>query len=93
MVRKSESMPSRWLITGGCGFIGTSLISYLLRKNTRIQIRVLDNLSVGAKEDLFDVCEFTELHASDLNCKSSPSAPVELIVGDIRDFEICLECC
>ena len=41
----------RWLITGGCGFIGTSLIRELLTDEEN-WIRVVDNLSVGARSDL-----------------------------------------
>ena len=47
----------KWLITGGCGFIGTNLIKQLKGK---AHIRVLDNLSVGTKEDLGGVCDFVE---------------------------------
>jgi len=38
------------LITGGCGFIGTNLVRMLADKNCKI--KVLDNLSVGKKENL-----------------------------------------
>ena len=35
-----------WLITGGCGFIGTSLANKLLSdKSKKHNIRILDNLS------------------------------------------------
>ena len=50
-----------WLITGGCGFIGKSLISKLLSEYKDVQIRVLDNLSVGSPEDLSSVCNFSEV--------------------------------
>ena len=33
-----------WLITGGCGFIGISLIKTLMNENNH-NIRVLDNLT------------------------------------------------
>ena len=83
-----------WLITGGCGFIGTSLIAYLLKENPAVKIRVLDNLSVGAREDLAGICEFIELDIT----KSSNLGPqlsnkVELVVGDIRDYKTCNMCC
>lgn len=52
--------PSRWLITGGCGFIGTNLIAHLIKENPHIKIRVVDNLSVGTREDLARVCNFSE---------------------------------
>ena len=47
----------RWLITGGCGFIGTALIRRILEDEPQAMIRVLDNLSVGTREDLERVAE------------------------------------
>jgi UDP-glucose 4-epimerase len=39
-----------YLVTGGCGFIGTNLISRLASLGHRV--RVLDNLSMGKREDI-----------------------------------------
>jgi len=47
-------MVMRVLITGGCGFIGTNLVEFLLEKSD-FDIRVLDNLSEGKLEDLKSV--------------------------------------
>ena len=82
---------NNWLITGGCGFIGTSLVSHLLKETPKINIRVMDNLSVGTKEDLAEVCDFTQVDPSSL--LSHVSHKVELVVGDIRNYDICLRCC
>jgi UDP-glucose 4-epimerase len=51
-----------YLVTGGCGFIGTNLISRLAAQGHRI--RVLDNLSLGKREDIehFGV----DLHIGDI---------------------------
>ncbi|MBI4682363.1 MAG: GDP-mannose 4,6-dehydratase [Nitrospirae bacterium] len=77
----------RWLITGGCGFIGSSLIATLLRNNPQTSIRVLDNFSVGTKEDLFEAISIIN--------KKQDVLPerIELVEGDIRDYETCLKCC
>jgi UDP-glucose 4-epimerase len=90
--------PDKWLITGGCGFIGTALIKNLVRDG-RHRIRILDNLSVGSREDLSRVCDFKEISIknpfSDHTGLSSVNIPlssetVQLVVGDIRDPETCL---
>lgn len=80
-----------WLITGGCGFIGTSLVSALLRSNQAKSIRILDNLSVGSRDDLSEVCSFIEKKSSSKD--GGAGAPVELIIGDIKDYADCLSCC
>ena len=77
------------LITGGCGFIGTSLIAALLRKNLNIHFRVLDNLVTGSKEDLAEVASFYESFAGGFNLRSGL---VEFVEGDIRDANLLQEC-
>jgi UDP-glucose 4-epimerase len=77
----------RYLITGGCGFIGSSLIAGFLRENPETSIRVLDNLSVGSKEELFEM-------VSSIERESNTTLPnIDLIEGDIRDFDTCLKSC
>lgn len=74
-----------WLITGGCGFIGTSLIQKLLDTDCNTNIRILDNLSVGTEEDLREVAEYRRV----TGIEGSPKG-VELFVGDITNAEECL---
>jgi len=38
------------LVTGGCGFIGSHIVDYLLLKNFRV--KVIDNLSTGFKKNI-----------------------------------------
>jgi UDP-glucose 4-epimerase len=79
-------MKIKWLITGGCGFIGTRLIKSLMEEQHH-QIRILDNLSVGTRKDLGTVCNFKE--------KNEPAQPhenrPELWVGDIKDKSFCIK--
>ena len=75
---------NRWLITGGCGFIGTNLIRELVtQKNNRV--RVVDNLAVGTRKDLATVCNFFEPAIGD-----DTDQQVELWVGDILDEKLAL---
>ncbi len=99
MTTDSIPKPIRWLVTGGCGFIGTNFVAYLLKRYPLAQIRVLDNLSVGTKDDLAAVCTFTELDVDSLIDQSSKGrlsavpGHVELVMGDIKDYDICVKCC
>jgi len=68
-----ELSNSRFLVTGGAGFIGSNLVGYLLKFGAK-KVRVLDNFSNGYRENL---TEFMENPA------------FELVEGDIRDLETC----
>ena len=94
----SSLFTPNWLIPGGCGFIGTSLIKHLLEKNQAQKIRVLDNLSVGTREDLASVGNFTEVDPNSLGSYSDTDLrpmpdKIELVVGDIRDPATAEACC
>jgi len=71
------------LITGGCGFIGTSIIAALLQNQPKVGIRVLDNFITGTPEDLSSVTEY--ITSSPADCTSSQG--VVLVQGDIRDMK------
>ena len=89
-------MVKKWLITGGCGFIGANLVRKLVKEGGHF-IRVLDNLSVGTRKDLSRVCDFEEIDSSSksINLPSLIYEPnnsyppiVQLIVGDILNVDI-----
>lgn len=67
----------RWLVTGGCGFIGTNLVKNLLEEG--YEVKVLDNLSVGSKEQLAQVCTINK--------------DVRLYVDDLTDYSEVLHIC
>jgi UDP-glucose 4-epimerase len=79
--------PQNWLITGGCGFIGTRLIDNLVKEGKH-KIIVLDNLSVGTRDDLSSVCYFKEIGSID---HTGFEAQVQLYVGDIQDKDTCVK--
>lgn len=70
-----------WLITGGCGFLGTALIKRLINEG-EYNIRVLDNLMTGTRNDLAQITKYRELKPNDLG--QAPKG-VELVVGDVLD--------
>jgi UDP-glucose 4-epimerase len=83
-------MGMNWLITGGCGFIGTSLVQHLINSEQEVNIRILDNLSVGTKADLAEICNFKEYTP-----ESIPNFPqgIEFFSGDIRNPKDCMNAC
>jgi len=84
-------MVMRWLITGGCGFIGRNLIKNLVDEGDHY-IRIIDNLSVGTKEDLSQICTYKEVFAQK-DLFGTAAGDVDLIVGDILDIELAMETC
>lgn len=83
-------MVTKWLITGGCGFIGRNLIRSLLEDGNHA-IRVIDNLSVGSKEDLNRVCKYIESSPETVSVSHLPAQGVELVVGDILDERLAMD--
>ena len=75
----------RWLITGGCGFIGCNLVRHLLAEGGQ-RIRVLDNLEAGGPERLEQVGSVREVTPETCGGQVD-SDQVELVVGDILDAD------
>lgn len=71
---------SKFLVTGGAGFIGSHIVERLLRGGHFV--RVLDNFSSGKEENL----KFT-------NNYERGTKNYELIKGDICNFKTCQEAC
>ncbi len=67
-------MPS-YLVTGGCGFIGAHLCRSLLRDGH--QVRVLDDLSTGRRENLPEGAELFEGDISDPYCLDAGLAGID----------------
>lgn len=82
------STHTNWLITGGCGFVGVSLIKRLLADNPGCSVRVVDSLVGGSREDLERVAE-VRLIEGDIPPMAAPG--VELITADIRDAEVAMQ--
>jgi len=63
--KRNRGLRSRmnYLITGGCGFIGVKLIRRLMAEDEAPRIRVIDNLTVGTRNDLGSVCDFADTNS------------------------------
>jgi len=75
-----------WLITGGCGFIGTALVRSL-RQEGGHAVRVVDNFAVGTREDLAAASDFVEVSPDGLDPLGSDER-IELVAGDITDADL-----
>ena len=62
------------LVTGGCGFIGSNIVEYLLKNNIK-KVRILDNLSTGY---LKNIKPFLDKYNN-----------LEFMYGDIKNLEDC----
>ena len=78
-----------YLITGGCGFIGKSLIKNI-SKDKRNKIRIIDNLSVGEISDIENYKKFVNVEP--YKCGSSKNK-YQIIIGDIRNNKVCMSVC
>jgi UDP-glucose 4-epimerase len=90
-VRTAGGQPVKWLLTGGCGFIGTRIVKRLVEEGGHY-VRVLDNLSVGSRSDLAAVGQFSDLDPGGALSGHGAGAlfpaqetRIELVVGDILD--------
>ncbi|MGA3311095.1 MAG: NAD-dependent epimerase/dehydratase family protein [Xanthobacteraceae bacterium] len=78
-----------FLVTGGCGFIGQSLVAHLLSNNAHC-VRVVDNLSAGRWENLERLAEIERVSGPDIPL---PQRRIQLVLGDIRDAELAVAAC
>jgi nucleoside-diphosphate-sugar epimerase len=72
---------SKFLVTGGAGFIGSNLVDALLESGD--SVRVLDNLSTGCKENLRDVWSEIEFLRGDIR-------DVHVLSEAVRDVDYIL---
>ncbi len=83
MVKSSK----KYLVTGGCGFVGVTVIHQLLKNIPGVSIRIMDNLSGGTPEDLKAVTDFILVKLDET--RPMQQEGVELVVADIRDADAC----
>lgn len=77
------------LITGGCGFIGTSLIDALLQQDSSVHIRVVDSLITGSEGDLAEVASFNSVSEEEIG---EARTGIVFCRGDIRNAVLMQKC-
>ena len=65
--------PKNIIVTGGCGFIGSNFVHYVVKNHPGVHVTVLDKLTYAGNPE---------------NIAGLPSDRVELVVGDICDAEL-----
>ena len=65
--------PKNIIVTGGCGFIGSNFVHYVVNNHPGVHVTVLDRLTYAGNPE---------------NIAGLPSDRVELVVGDICDAEL-----
>lgn len=65
--------PKNIIVTGGCGFIGSNFVHYVVNNHPDVHVTVLDKLTYAGNPD---------------NIAGLPKDRVELVVGDICDAEL-----
>ena len=68
------------LVTGGAGFIGSHLCEGLLREG--YEVRVIDDLSVGKRENVPAQCEFIQGNVLDINAVEKAMDGVTHVLHD-----------
>ncbi len=60
-------MPTKYVVTGGAGFIGSNLVRRLLAEGAP-RVAVIDNLATGHEANVAEVREHVDLHTVDIRC-------------------------
>ena len=80
---------SKFLVTGGAGFIGSHIVDALMAEGH--EVVVLDNFSTGKIDNLKSACPVANsvlLHGG--KPENLIVNPTQLVEGDVRDAETCL---
>lgn len=73
----SQIKDKSYLVTGGAGFIGSHIVSYLLHNGAK-HVKILDNLATGSKANLNEF-------------ENDPR--LTFVLGDITNYQDCLDAC
>lgn len=73
MIKSIEVAYTNIIVTGGCGFIGSNFVHYVVNNHPETHVTVLDKLTYAGNRE---------------NIAGLPEDRVELVVGDICDKEL-----
>lgn len=73
MIKSIEFAYTNIIVTGGCGFIGSNFVHYVVNNHPETHVTVLDKLTYAGNKE---------------NIAGLPEDRVELVVGDICDKEL-----
>lgn len=66
---------AKYLVTGGCGFIGSNIAEYLVQQGE--EVRILDNLSTGKRENIASFADKVEFIEGDLLDRTAVARAVQ----------------
>ncbi len=66
---------AKYLVTGGCGFIGSNIAEYLVQQGE--EVRILDNLSTGKRENIASFLDKVEFIEGDLLDRTAVARAVQ----------------
>ena len=69
----ADFQPKNIIVTGGCGFIGSNFVHYVVNNHPDVHVIVLDKLTYAGNRE---------------NVAGLPADRVELVVGDICDADL-----
>jgi UDP-glucose 4-epimerase len=81
----------KWLITGGCGFLGRNLVRTLVAASESHAIRVIDNESVGHVSDLEEIAPVCSVDAN--STTSWQEHCIQFVHGDIMNEDLAPAVC
>jgi len=79
-----------WLITGGCGFIGSAFVGAILEKKDH-SVRIVDNLSAIDKGETYNSAEIEKELIERYQLTQGESERLKVFVGDIRDEDLAIK--
>ncbi|MDD3014428.1 MAG: NAD-dependent epimerase/dehydratase family protein [Candidatus Gastranaerophilales bacterium] len=79
---KSKIKSSKFLITGGCGFIGSHLLEQLIHLEAK-EIRILDNLNYGSEKNITKFKQYNNVKLYKLDLANASPPELDECLSDI----------